>query len=343
METEVERGLAIVAYLFPELQEWTADIPFRMPLWERTLAVPLAARKLAALANMECPGREGAARVRSWAYLEGTGRPIRWRVTGASRRGGSHVRSGLPNQDAFESWASADGNTAAMAVADGHGSALCFRSEAGSRVAVRTAVELLSKFATTIRSGQSVSAIADRARALLAEELTQSWRAAVAGDLAAKPFTPAEWANLAALEGWKGQQVVQRHPELAYGSTILAVVATTTYVLCMQLGDGDILFVDSEGKTRRALPKNDEIVPKHTASLWRRDAAADFRVHVHEGSEDVPALIFAATDGYAELYKSDREIMEIGRNYLAVVRNQGFDEVTHRLEGLLDQASWSGT
>ena len=32
MENEVERGLAIVAYLFPELQEWTADIPFRMPL-----------------------------------------------------------------------------------------------------------------------------------------------------------------------------------------------------------------------------------------------------------------------------------------------------------------------
>src|SRR5437867_10034167 len=61
MENEVERGLAIVAYLFPELQEWTADIPFRMPLWERTLAVPLAARKLAVLRNMESPAGEGSA------------------------------------------------------------------------------------------------------------------------------------------------------------------------------------------------------------------------------------------------------------------------------------------
>src|SRR5207245_8493678 len=135
--------------------------------------------------------------------------------------------------------------------------------------------ELLPKSATPIPSSPSVSAIGDRARALLAEELTQSWRAAVASDLAAKPFTAAEWASLAALEGWKGQQVVQRHPELAYGSTILAVVATTTYVLCMQLGDGDILFVDSNGETRRALPK--DAVPKQTASLWRRDAAAEFR------------------------------------------------------------------
>src|SRR5207249_2136853 len=201
METEVERGLAIVAYLFPELHEWTADVPFRMPQWERILAVPLAARKLVALANMESPASEGSALGSSSEFLEETGQQIRWRVGGASRRGRSHVRSGLPNQDAIEYWASADGNTAVMAVADGHGSALCFRSGVGSRVAVTTAVELFRKFATTIPSSQSVSAIGDRARALLAEELTQSWRAAVAGDLAANPFTAAEWASLAALEG----------------------------------------------------------------------------------------------------------------------------------------------
>src|SRR5207245_5077696 len=28
IENEVERGLAVVGYLFPELQEWTADITF---------------------------------------------------------------------------------------------------------------------------------------------------------------------------------------------------------------------------------------------------------------------------------------------------------------------------
>src|SRR5438094_5628383 len=83
MENEVERGLAIVAYLFPELQEWTADIPFRMPLWERTLAVPLAARKLAVLTNMEVSATECSALVSSSEFLEETGRQLRWRVGGA--------------------------------------------------------------------------------------------------------------------------------------------------------------------------------------------------------------------------------------------------------------------
>src|SRR5437867_8334688 len=303
MENEVERGLAVVGYLFPELQEWTADITFRMPLWERTLAVPLAARKLAAFTSMEPSATEGSAPVSSSEFVREPARNTRWRVAGASRRGSAHVRSGLPNQDAIEYWVSPDSDTAVLAVADGHGSGLCFRSEAGSRLAVTTAVDLLRRFASTTRADQSASAIADRARAVLAEELTESWRGGVARDLAAKPFTSAEWASLAAFEGWKGQQVVQRHPELAYGSTILAVIATTTYVLGMQLGDGDILFVDSEGETRRTLPKDDELVPKQTASLWRRDAAADFRVQVHEGPEDLPALICVATDGYAESYE----------------------------------------
>src|SRR5438094_3268705 len=246
MENEVERGLAVVGYLFPELQEWTADIPFRLPLWERTLAVPLAARKLAAFTSMEPSATEVSAAVSSLEFMQEPGRNTRWRVAGASRRGSAHVRSGLPNQDAIEYWVSPDRDTAVLAVADGHGSGLCFRSEAGSRLAVTAAVELLRRFAKTIRRSESTSAIVDRARAILAEELTQTWCTAVQTDLASKPFTRAEWANVAALEGWKGQQVVERHPELAYGSTILAALATETCVLCMHLADGDILFVESE-------------------------------------------------------------------------------------------------
>ena len=46
VEEEVYRGLAIVVYLFPELQDWAAGVLQKIPLWERALAVPLAARKL---------------------------------------------------------------------------------------------------------------------------------------------------------------------------------------------------------------------------------------------------------------------------------------------------------
>ena len=48
-EEEVERGLAVVTYLFPELQDWMTGVPLGIPLWESALAVPLSARKLVLL------------------------------------------------------------------------------------------------------------------------------------------------------------------------------------------------------------------------------------------------------------------------------------------------------
>ena len=46
-EAEVRRGLSIVVYLIPELEDWLEGVSLDIPLWEQTLALPLAARKLA--------------------------------------------------------------------------------------------------------------------------------------------------------------------------------------------------------------------------------------------------------------------------------------------------------
>ena len=313
-ENEVLRGLAIIAYLFPELEYWLGTIRSRIPPWERTLAVPLAARKLVVLENMESVRRI---------------QPVRWRVTGASRRGTAHVHSGVKNQDAIRYLSSSEGKMVVLAVADGHGSGLCFRSDAGSRLAAETALECLSSFARTVQADAPASAVMDRAQAVFAPQLTESWREK-------KPFTPPEWAVVAASEGWRGQEVLQRHPQLAYGSTIVAVLATQSHVLCLQLGDGDILFVDSEGNTHRPISKERRRDEKQTPSLWRRNAASEVQIHA-ENSESLPLLILAATDGCANSYRSDHEFLRIGRECLRMVGDEGFEGIEYRLNCLLDE------
>src|SRR5207249_5852487 len=120
----------------------------------------------------------------------------------------------------------------------------------------------------------------------------------------------------------------------------LAVAATTAYVLCIQLGDGDILFVDSQGDTHRPLPKDDK-TPKQTGSLWRGSAGAELRVHVHDGSQQImPALILTATDGYASCYESDHEFLQIGRHYMSMLSTEGIDNVDDLLQSCLREASW---
>src|SRR6266516_1023146 len=91
-EDQVHRGLAIIVYLFPELQDWLGAIPLRIPLWERTLAVPLAARKLVLLKNVKEPYPPSMAAANSSRAIKEPVGPFRWHVTGGSRRGTSHVR-----------------------------------------------------------------------------------------------------------------------------------------------------------------------------------------------------------------------------------------------------------
>ena len=68
-----------------------------------------------------------------------------WRVAAATAAGSSHTRDGLPNQDAVAHRLvkTGRGQVAIIAVADGAGSAQ--RSDEGSRLAVATAVDALSK------------------------------------------------------------------------------------------------------------------------------------------------------------------------------------------------------
>lgn len=43
---DVERGFAIVAHIFPELQSWVDTHKLSIPRWERKYAVPIAARRI---------------------------------------------------------------------------------------------------------------------------------------------------------------------------------------------------------------------------------------------------------------------------------------------------------
>src|SRR5450755_2660170 len=99
---------------------------------------------------------------------------IRWAVTGATIRGASHLRTGLPNQDALQYWL-ADGTAAAaiLAVSDGHGSAPHFRSQIGSALAVHTAVDVLKELVERgdeLQQGNSLEESAGKIPQRIAEE-----------------------------------------------------------------------------------------------------------------------------------------------------------------------------
>src|SRR6185436_15291546 len=124
----------------------------------------------------------------------------------------------LPNQDAVRWWpASGSGPPLALATSDGHGSAKCFRSDVGARLAVATALEV----AASILEGTAAGALPDLpALERIVEALARRWQGAARAHLLAHPFGADELDRLVEDAGSSARVAVAGNPLLAYGATL---------------------------------------------------------------------------------------------------------------------------
>jgi serine/threonine protein phosphatase PrpC len=269
---------------------------------------------------------------------------LEWRVVGASVRGASHERSGLPNQDAIK-WVppSGGGASVAVAVSDGHGSAKSFRSARGSQIAVATATGEVQDLLAA-HSALGLSAIKREIEERLPQRLVRNWAAGVNADLEGEPFSEAELEQLAQKDGPSAQRSVEKNPLLAYGATLLTAVVAPTFMAFVQLGDGDILVVTDTGRVSRPLATDARLFANETTSLCMVDAWKDFRVGfqvVDEGK--APALVLLSTDGYANSFRDDESFLKVGSDILEMIRADGLDKVAQDLANWLGEASRVGS
>jgi len=271
-------------------------------------------------------------------------RVLEWCAIGKSVRGASHVRAGLPNQDAIR-WLpeSGSGLPLILAVSDGHGSAKCFRSDVGASFAVDTTVQELHHLLDGRPDLSNLSFIKRTAEERLPQSLVRAWKDAVDNHLRRNPFTHEEWARLVEKESPAARQAVEATPALAYGATILAVLVAESFLLYLQLGDGDILCVDSVGETTRPISRDERLIANETTSLCSPDAWNEIRVRLVPFSQHSPSVILVSTDGYANSFRSEDGFLKVGEDYLRMLRSEGVDLVASTLEKILAEASCSGS
>lgn len=219
-----------------------------------------------------------------------------WRATGASVLGTYHQQIGLPNQDAIGS--SAVEGEITIALADGHGSARCYRSDRGSTFAVEAALSVAGQFTARTDPVALLSSDQECLRAGICTAIVMRWRELVNLDLISR--------------GETGLSTPSRYDELAdlllpYGSTLITVIATPDYLLYLQLGDGDILTVSQEGRVERPLERDPRLVGNQTTSLCLPGAASDFYTAVTGVNGRMPAAVLLATDGLVNSYQSETE------------------------------------
>ena len=270
--------------------------------------------------------------------------PPEWRVMGETVPGASHLRAGVPNQDAIlQVRESGRGLPVVVSVSDGHGSDKCFRSDRGSRFAVKRAAQLVGEFLDESRGHADFAELEGRAKEYLPREFVRRWREAVERDLKARPFTEEELETVGKKDGPRAVKLLATNPLLAYGATSLTVAVTESFALYLQLGDGDILNVSEKGEVGKALPEDERLFANETTSLCTPDAEKNFRVRLQQFSDVPPALILLSTDGYVNSFSDSAGFLKVGSDLLEMLRADGFDPINASLKGWLEEATRSGS
>lgn len=250
----------------------------------------------------------------------------RWRVTSASRLGSLHARDHRPLQDAARTWA--DEHAAAVAVADGHGHRLHFRSDVGATLATACALAVATE---AVRSWPDVAT----ARAGLpgaAARVVADWVRAVEAHVAAVPFAPGDAVDTTTTTG-------RLRP---YGTTLLVAVATERFVAVFQVGDGDIVVVRHRGEALRPLPDDPEGDGVHTASLCQPDPLRSLRHTVLDLADDDVALVYLNTDGFSGPQLDADWWRDTGARLVELAEQQGFDRLAEELPGWLVEPALVG-
>jgi hypothetical protein len=267
-----------------------------------------------------------------------------WGVVGYSVRGASHIRAGTPNQDAIH-WLprSQEGPPVILVVSDGHGSSKSFRSDVGSRLAVERTAWLIQDLLDGQPDRDNLSAIKRTAEERLPKEIVRRWQIAVAAHLKKYPFTEEELATITEKRGERGRQQILDNPRLAYGATVLAVLAVQDFFLFLQLGDGDILTVMEDGQVLRPMPRDPRLIANETTSLCMEDAWREMRCHFQTLYGHAPALVLVSTDGYANSFVNEEAFLKVGSDILEMMRERGVRAVSSDIPAWLREASEAGS
>jgi hypothetical protein len=216
-----------------------------------------------------------------------------WLALTASQLGAAHRTTGLPNQDAVTA-RQVRPDVLIAAVADGHGHHRHFRSARGSRLAVTVACEAAQGLAARLNGFQTAAPIESEALGTLVPAITQEWRDAVREDVAADPFTSGEEASRSGDD-----------PLIAYGSTLLLAIAGRRWLVLVQIGDGDIMGIQPDGRPLLPVPRDPSLDGQQTTSLCGPRAEDEFRVAVVDTSTTPLLGVMLATDGYGNAQVAD--------------------------------------
>ena len=252
-------------------------------------------------------------------------------------KGATHVRNQMPCQDNKKIIKISDEITI-IALADGHGSSKCPRSDRGSMIAVNSFYHIMKKYLEIYGEDEEdithlMTFLNREGDIRFAQDVCEEWQARVKQSF---------YKNK--VEGMTNEDGSIKWPSVfsLYGTTLLGMLITDSFVFSFQIGDGDISAVTKDEV--EPLVEPEKFLGTETHSLSKPDAwrKAVTSVHRLEAESRESYMYILSTDGFANSYTSDKEYQKTCRDYLQMIRKYGIDVVQKNLKKWLTETSELG-
>lgn len=252
-------------------------------------------------------------------------------------KGAAHQRNGLPCQDSKKIVKISE-DIVIIAVADGHGSEKCPRSDRGSTIAVNTFCEVMKNYLQSYGSDENglsslITFLNREGDMRFAQDICEEWQARVKQSY----YKNKEDGMLDEDGNIKWSAVYS-----LYGTTLLGMLITNTFVFSFQIGDGDINLVTKDGVF--ALVEPEKFLGTETHSLskldaWRKAVAS---IRRRDGEDEESCMYMLSTDGFANSYTSDGEFQKTCSDYFGMIREHGAETVQANIKKWLTETSELG-
>ena len=252
-------------------------------------------------------------------------------------KGATHVRNQMPCQDNKKIIKISDEITI-IALADGHGSSKCPRSDRGSMIAVNYFYHIMKKYLEIYGEDEEdithlMTFLNREGDVRFAQDVCEEWQARVKQSF---------YKNK--VEGMTNEDGSIKWPSVfsLYGTTLLGMLITDSFVFSFQIGDGDISEVTKDAV--EPLVEPEKFLGTETHSLSKPDAwrKAVTSVHRLEAESRESYMYILSTDGFANSYTSDKEYQKTCRDYLQMLQEYGIDVVQANLKKWLTETSELG-
>lgn len=224
--------------------------------------------------------------------------------------GASHLLTGKECQDSNLSWRSPAGDIAIIAVSDGHGGEKYCNSSLGSALGCEVAIEVLREFCQ-VKS----SAVADSDMRHLAQCFVAQWRSRVIA--------------------------IDENVE-SFGCTLIACAQTPHYSFALQLGDGLLSILNSEGEWQQPMPTDSRCFLNETTSMCDLTAADEFR-WVTFNTDNAPCVAILSTDGIDNTFCDDDLLHNFYNRILDSIAEESPEKVKRQMPEVLSHYSKIGS